>query len=277
MKKVIFTLFSAALLINSASAQYCGNSGTSVCTPSGTQTEPGLSPNSEDLPPVENGVATTTVIQFKNFNTFNLAGQTVTVQSLKIDSIENLPAGTCWATNKANNTFGNQEDGCIKVTGTACTAPGQYKLRIKVIADVGFGGIPTDAETAGLSYYVRVVNQGQSAPAVDTNQTAAFVAYGNPAVCANSVNDEFASTTQLNVVPNPMNSTAVVTFNSVKSGMVTERLTNMLGSEIIRNTLEVKAGANTSVINRNNLPAGVYFYSISDGKHVATKRVVISE
>ena len=58
---------------------------------------------------------------------------------------------------------------------------------------------------------------------------------------------------------------------------MTERMTNMIGSEVLRKSVEVRAGENTSTIEKNNLPVGVYFYSLSDGKTVVTKRVVISE
>lgn len=278
MKKVIFTLFSATLLFAGANAQYCGNSGTSVCTPSGTLTQPGLSPNSDSLPSVVNGTQPNTVIQFKNFDTFAFGGQTVTVNSLKIDTLDNLPSGLCWATNKANNTWANQEDGCIKISGTVCDNPGQYKLNIIVTADIGVP-IQTNADAAGLEYFVRVINSGDNEVAVDTNQTAPFVkhpGYSATAGCNSILNNEL-SVNSLSIVPNPFNNKAVVSFYSAKSGVMVERVTNMLGSEVYSHKLDVKAGDNTSIIDRNNLPAGVYFYSVTDGKNISTKRIVISE
>lgn len=279
MKKVIFTLFSATMLFAGANAQYCGNSGTSVCTPSGTLTQPGLSPVSDSLPSVVNGTAPNTVIQFKNFNTFNFGGQTVTVQSLTVDTLRNLPSGLCWATNKANNTWANQEDGCIKISGTACDNPGQYKLKIIVTANIGVP-IQTDADAAGLKYFVRVINSGDSEVAVDTNQTASFAkpaGYSATAACGNGIFENELTFNSLSVVPNPFSSKAVISFYSAKSGLMTERITNMLGSEVYSHKVDVKIGDNTSMIEKNNLPAGVYFYSIGDGKNVATKRIVISE
>lgn len=283
MKRVIFTLFSAAILYSNANAQYCGNSGPSVCTPSGTLTQPGLSPNSDSLPSVVNGTQPNTVIQFKNFNTFNFGGQTVTVNSLRIDTLSNLPAGLCWATNKSSNTWANQEDGCIKISGTVCDNPGQYKLKIIVTADIGVP-IQTDADAAGLKYFVRVINSGDTEIPVDTNQTAAFsstVAGGTYSATKNCgtarIFENEISIGSLNVIPNPFSSKAVVSFYSAKSGVMTERVTNMLGAEVYSRKLDVKAGDNASTIERSNLPSGVYFYSITDGKNVATKRIIISE
>lgn len=283
MKKVIFTLFSFCLLSVGAYAQYCGNignpSGANQCTPSGLLTKPGLSPASYDsLPPVNNGEVSTTVIQFKNFDTLTFGGQLLTVQWLRLDSIGNLPSGLCWATNKANNTWDNQEDGCIKVNGTTCSAPGQHKLKIIVTANVGVP-IQTDADAANLKYYVRVKNTNDAETPIDSTQTSAnpFIAYGGPANCTVGIKDVQSNINTLNVVPNPFNNRAVVSFYSDKAGVMTEKLTNMIGSEVFRKNTQVTTGLNTTTIDRNDLPTGVYFYSISDGKSVATKRVVISE
>lgn len=175
----ILTLTSVSLL----NAQYCGFSGPSICSPSGTLTLPGLSPSSENLPPLINGYPSSTVIQFKNFDTFVFSGQNVTVSSLSFDTIEDLPPGLCWSTNKTNNTFANQEDGCLSFNGTVCAPPGQYKLYMVVTANIGVP-IQTNADAAGMRYFLRVKNAPDNTIPVDTNQTAPFVAYGNSADCS---------------------------------------------------------------------------------------------
>ena len=79
MKKLIFTLFTFCLLYVNSNAQYCGNSGPTICTVSGNLNKPGLSPPSDSLPPVVNGTITNTVIQFKNFDTIRFGGQLLTI------------------------------------------------------------------------------------------------------------------------------------------------------------------------------------------------------
>jgi len=185
MKKHIYLLLITSIFTSQLFAQYCGNSGPSICTPAGNLTQPGLSPPSDSLPPVINGIADSRLIKFKNFNQAMYNGFPITITSLRIDSIENLPTGLCWATNKANNTYANQEEGCIVVSGTPCSAPGEYKLRIKVFVN---NLLTIDAATAGLNYFVRVNNYGDAVVPVDTLQSAAFVAYGpaancNPVIC----------------------------------------------------------------------------------------------
>ncbi len=184
MKKIL--LFTTCfILVFSVSAQYCGNSGSSQCTASGAVLQPGLSPMSDSLPPFVNNVASTTVIEFRNFNTVFFGGGQFTLQSLKLDSIENLPNGLCWASDKVNNTYANSENGCIKVNGTPCDSTGQYKLRIIATAVLTNGfTVQVDASSVGLHYYVRVINSGNAITPVDTLTTIPFVPYGG--VCSAS-------------------------------------------------------------------------------------------
>src|SRR5687768_3815517 len=99
MKKLLIAFLLLTGINICSQAQSCGASGPPQCTPSGTLTQPGFSPSYDSLPPLINGIASNSVIQFKNFDTIMFAGNVVTVQSLRFDSIENLPPGLCWATN----------------------------------------------------------------------------------------------------------------------------------------------------------------------------------
>ena len=177
MKKYLFALLITTTQISFG--QYCGGSGPGQCTPSGTFVTPGFYPAPSDLPPFVNGQASTTVLEFKNFNVVNFQGNFYTVNSLRIDSVGNLPAGLCWATNKSNNTFINQEQGCVRINGTPNGPVGEYKLKILVTVDVGVS-LQVDAEAAGVNYYVRLIDSCQTAPPVDTLQVPTFVAYNIP-------------------------------------------------------------------------------------------------
>jgi hypothetical protein len=160
-------------------AQYCGNSGTYQCTTS-VLAQPWLTPHPDSLPAFVNGQPANTTIFFKNFNTVYFGGGYYTVNSLRIDTVDNLPPGLCWASNKPNNTYANQESGCIQVSGVPCGPTGQYKMRIIVTVDLGFGNAQVDADQAGLKYYVRLKNSGDADVQVDSTQTAAnaFIPYG---------------------------------------------------------------------------------------------------
>ncbi|MES2621310.1 MAG: T9SS type A sorting domain-containing protein [Bacteroidota bacterium] len=175
---LLFALLS--LFAGAATAQYCGNSGPAQCTASGVVTEPGLSPTSDSLPPLVNSVNSTTVIEFQNFDTVYFGGNAYKIQSLRIDSIDNLPAGLCWASDRVDNTYGNSESGCIKVNGVPCDSTGQYKIRIIASATVPPGfTIQVDASSVGLHYYVRLINNGDTASHPIDSVFVPFVPYGD--------------------------------------------------------------------------------------------------
>jgi hypothetical protein len=185
MKKT-FLLIITLIGFHLSFSQYCGNSGASVCTPAGTLVIPGFAPPADNLPVFINGQAQVTVLQFKNYDTLNFGGQLLTVQLLRFDSIGNLPTGLCWASNKASNTYNNQEDGCIRFSGTPCGAPGQYKLKIICTINVGVP-IQTNLDAVGIKYWVRLKNNGDTDIALDTSQTTSFVAYGQTANCNGAI------------------------------------------------------------------------------------------
>ena len=284
MKNLTTLLITIGFFIN-ASAQYCGNnanapfgnpSGPGQCAPSGTLAQPGLTPY-DSIPPLVNGTTSTTVIQFQNFDTLTFGNQVLTVQSLKFDSIGNLPNGLCWATNVATNFFNNSQSGCIKLNGTICAQPGQYRLKIILTVDIGGGGI----DGAGIPYYLRVKNAADADTPIDTTgqtvNTNIFIPYGAAAVCsdANAIIGIENSFTSLSISPNPFTGKATVSFFSNQNRKFTERITNLLGSEVYKKEIEAQQGENKTVIDRGNLAAGVYFYSLSDGKTMITKRIVV--
>lgn len=157
-------------------AQYCGNSGPLICTPTGTMLTPWLTPN-EDIPCIVRNQTTNTVVELKNYDIYNFGGQTITVNSIRFDTIDNLPNGLCWATNKANNTFANQEDGCIRISGNTADFSGQYKLNLVITMDIGVP-IQTNVDAMGLKLFLRVIdNAAVACPAIDTGQTTPFEPY----------------------------------------------------------------------------------------------------
>lgn len=169
-------LLAAMLLFNFTNAQYCGTSGAGVCTATGTLPPGQFTPN-DSLPCIKRGEPVDLTIQFTVFDSITFGGQTVTVQSLHFDSIENLPQGLCWSSNSATNSFNASQSGCIHVTGTTYAPAGQYKLSITVTANIGIP-ITTNGDAAGLRIYARLIEPSVSTcPELDTAQTAPYVPY----------------------------------------------------------------------------------------------------
>ncbi|HLX12042.1 MAG TPA: T9SS type A sorting domain-containing protein, partial [Bacteroidota bacterium] len=75
--------------------------------------------------------------------------------------------------------------------------------------------------------------------------------------------------------PNPFNPTTNIKFNLQNDGLVTLKVFNILGQEVITlaNREEYSAGSSEVQFNASNLPSGVYFYRIlvNDTKSGAVK------
>lgn len=273
MKKLIFTLSLCATVISGAFAQNC-YSGLSSVQPKLATGTAGLSPVSDSLPCQVQGVAVDQKIYFENYTTAPIVGL---IDKLTIDSIGNLPAGLCWKSTKAGNTFLAGETGVIQVTGTTNAPAGQYKLviKIKVYPKGSSTAIPGDAETlAGLRFYVRIKTAAAiCCTPIDTvaGKTNFFIA---APVCA-GINDATTDIKSLTVVPNPFTTTAQVNFFAENEANYTARLTNVIGSEVLRREVAVQSGANNITLERGNLLPGVYLFSLTNANGSITKRVVI--
>ncbi|MBK7149314.1 MAG: T9SS type A sorting domain-containing protein [Bacteroidetes bacterium] len=174
MKKIFSFIFSLALTL-CVSAQFCGPSGSSVCTPGGPYPGLGFYPSYDSVPCAQIGVAYDQKIDMQIPTTIVYLGAPRTLNWVRVDSVENLPCGLCWKTNNASNQFNGGTAGCVRITGTTYDAPGQYKLRIRVSANatVGFPLTLTnqDAEGFGVKFWARVENLDGTCIVVDTLAT----------------------------------------------------------------------------------------------------------
>ncbi len=279
MKKLTFTLsiLASILFTNSMFAQSCGTDGPSACTPSSDKIAPGFQ-DQNTIPCVERTVPYSETITFRMFDQFNFQGQQ-TVDSIKFNSIGNLPCGLCWSVNQIDRTYTGNEFGCIQITGTTNDVAGQYKFNLNLTAWINglSTGIPVSsslASQAGIALYIRVKDNGSSnCPNVDTaasatNQTATT---GCP-VGIEDVNNGLSS---ISIVPNPMSSDANVSFIAEKSGVYNVTVTDLNGAVVTKYEMTVSQGSNETTLSRGNLNAGIYFLSLSDGNAAITKRFTV--
>lgn len=266
--KTMKTIFATVLVASAVFTATFANA--QVCTPSATlPVESGFDPDYENLPCVVRGQAYNEVIYFKNF-------EEAALTYLRVDSINGQPVGLNWQMSvpAANDprTLGSGERGCIGVSGTTNDTAGIYKLRIKAcvkatvvpneICDDVDGLIATFIDlgllpdTTTFEYFIRVIEPGGVCTGV------------------NSVN-EIANVKGLDVSPNPFSNTAKISFTTATAAKYTARLVDVLGKEVYNETLNATSGSNEFSLNRNNMTTGVYFFTLTDGKSVSTKRVVI--
>jgi len=280
MRKVISTLSFIALVFLNFSAQSQACSSPTTGTPLGGPANGGF--DAPDVSPcVVQGTAYTHDIQFTMFSAFDFLGHQ-NVDSIQFLGVDNLPCGLCWGTDQADNRYTASEDGFLRIQGTTNDAAGQYKFALTLRAWINGGATGQDipanlVDQTGTRLFIRVKTAAGACANTDTSVNAANL-NSSGATCTGlnvaEVSDLFSS---LQLVPNPMNTNATLSFVSSKNAIYTIRITDVTGKTVSSNEFEAKIGVNATSVERNNLPAGVYFLSITDGKNVTTRRFSITE
>jgi hypothetical protein len=281
MKQLYFLLFALVLATNTNS--------NAQCAIDPQYTLPGLYPSPDSFPCFVAGSCFQYTLQFVNFDSTTVSGIRVRVDYIIIDSILNLPCGINWTTSAQNaatpHRFENQEKGCITFGGLSNDPFGQYKLRIVVSAKVSLlpSAVPYTAEALGYRVDIRLVADNTICPPVDTG-AATLVAscqsrsvdcyFDVPCFVCPGVS-EINSINQFSFYPNPTANSATVSFTADKAAAYTTRIVNIYGQEVSRWQLQVQQGANTHPIDVSALPAGVYFFTITDGKNFSSQRFVV--
>ncbi len=250
MKKVFALILCCAAYLG-ASAQ---------CTPAAATGNPGFVPDFQTLACVDRGVAYSEVIQVENFTSIAAPPPigNITVNSLRVDSVTNLPCGLTWQMNPGSNTLTTGQTGCILVSGTSTDFEGQYKLGIWITVNLPVLGNQSGEASAlsgqfggpDFSYYVRVKESVATCPTVDisggaTNLTASAVCppigqqftaeiTGPAGICSGGSATLTATTTPVMMGNSYLWSTGQTTDNiSVSAaGTYTVTVTNTSGSEV---------------------------------------------
>ncbi len=81
--------------------------------------------------------------------------------------------------------------------------------------------------------------------------------------------------TKVGAYPNPLTVKTNFAFTSSKVQEVTVTVKNLVGNTIFAIKVKVKRGINTVPFERNNLPKGMYIYSIQTESEIVSKRLVI--
>ncbi|HRZ48683.1 MAG TPA: T9SS type A sorting domain-containing protein, partial [Bacteroidales bacterium] len=77
-------------------------------------------------------------------------------------------------------------------------------------------------------------------------------------------------------VPNPTSGFTVIPYRIPESGMISFRLSNSIGQEIIHRQLFAEPGSHQMEVDIHHLPAGIYHYQIEYNGLKISKKMVIS-
>ena len=92
----------------------------------------------------------------------------------------------------------------------------------------------------------------------------------------NELNGAIDSYKLFDAYPNPFNSSTIIGYQIPKSGLVTLKIYDVVGKEIMTLINEVKpVGSYTVSLEANDLTSGIYFYKLQSGKFIESKKMIL--
>ncbi|WP_372744727.1 T9SS type A sorting domain-containing protein [Lutibacter sp.] len=88
-------------------------------------------------------------------------------------------------------------------------------------------------------------------------------------------NQNIETISVLSASPNPLSIKTQISFVSNKGQLIEFSVKNLLGKTVYNERIEVSVGNNSIQFNRNNLPQGMYIYSLQTDTEIISKRLVI--
>ncbi len=252
MKYMKKTLLSLALIT-------LGFAASAQCTPDPAVTS-GISPDTTtNLSVAYTGQPYSEIITFVVPADTVVSGATVQIARIDLQDVTGLPANFDYTCNPSNCSFPGGTSGCVDLFSTSDpTVPqvGSYPLTIVTEPFATILTFPVSQGTVTYDgYYLVIAEQTPvSVEQVGNNQMKSLIAY-----------------------PNPTNGNTTIEFAMGYNSEVTFTVTNLLGSIVNLQNLSTSKGLNRINFDASNVPNGVYFYTITDGKNTISKKLIVSK
>lgn len=221
------------------------------CTPDAALTSPGFSPDSvTNLPPGTVGQYYQAVISAMIPTDTVFLGMTVQIDSIGVTNVIGLPAGLTWITDSPNNFWHGGQKGCLLIEGTT-TVEGVHNLKIALIAHGGLPGLPLTVPDTIKFYKIDMQPSGVTSHARENF----------------TIGKAF---------PNPANEFTTIEVLTSKNEQASFTLYNLVGTVISESKHQLSPGMNNLTISLKQFPSGMYFYKISNGENVITRKLNIT-
>jgi hypothetical protein len=246
---LLLVLFVIAIGLSESNAQ---------CTPDPNFNHSGISPDSAtNLPPAYVGdayIAVMTAVVPRD--TTNASGVPATIQKIcVINFTQPNITNFSWTTNVAQNCFPGGAKNCLLMTANPVASDiGIHSMKIVLETNAIVGGIIPYSQKDTVDYYQIVVNP---AAGISVSDARKFFAMKN--------------------VPNPFVNSTDVHFNAPKAENYTFVVTNYLGQVVFNETISAAKGPNKYSFDANALSEGIYIYTLSNGVHNFTDRMLIQK
>ncbi len=181
------------------------------------------------------------------------------------NAITGLPAGITYSCDPPNCVFNANTLGCILLYGTPnnpAQAPDTFDLKIKAnIVGTVFGApatIPIDfpGPIAPGNYYLRLFAAG--------NCLSAAYDFGSPI-------------TSIKNTPNPFGQQTLIEVQSAVAGGFHFEVFNLVGQRVHTQMVEMTTGSNQFTFDAGQLPAGRYYYSLSNASGKVSRMMVVGQ
>lgn len=201
-------------------------------------------------------------------------GGTTTITITPVDSVIwtpiTLPSGLTYTGGTVTNLSYGKTIYCFRISGTLPSTAGVQKWYIKqtphgmLNTSAGTTTAPTGTlNIAGIGAYpIDISNTTVDSIMID-------ITTGIQTLEANQFG-------VLQNVPNPFSGTTSISFSVPNSGTIQFTVVDLLGRVVNSQTINANAGVNT-ITYAAGTDSGTYFYSISDGVHSVTKKLVVSK
>lgn len=264
MKKLLLFLLFAVILLNLSNAQDCMPAEMipdSIVGPYPLPYDPETSPM---------GGITDTACVNKDFefvvslvipSTFSILGNSVPIQNITVNpdsAVKNLPKGMDYVCNPPTCVFPANSKGCIKLYGTVNDTAGVYDVSISGFVNTGFFALPLTFPDETLfkgHYYLHVKPAGQ---------------------CVTGTRDLAELEVSAENRPNPFSGSTQFVIQSKVSGNFDLIVSDLVGKQLHRERISLWQGENNIRYDASNLAAGVYIYTISDGAHRFSGKMVVN-
>tara|TARA_B100001287_G_scaffold39130_1_gene28328 strand:+ start:35858 stop:36649 length:792 start_codon:yes stop_codon:yes gene_type:complete len=238
----------------------------SQCTPNPLYTDSifGIWPNPiENFAPGDIDVEYTQIIDFKipdgkidtDLISEDIPIDSAFIKSIILNNVSNLPPGLSYSCDNTNCTW-ESGAGCSEIFGTP-TQNGSYQilLELTINAEIELFGALTEIPYP-YSFEGYFINIGP-------------VGIENYKIAKNTLLIE-------SIIPNPCDQSATIQFVCGQQKVIEFKLINLLGEVIASRSLNSKRGINNITLNTSQYKKGIYMYSISDGRNLNSKRLIIN-
>jgi hypothetical protein len=195
--------------------------------------------------------------------TIEFAGLNLTVESIRIDSVQNLPEGITYSCSAENCEVLADSTTCIFLTGTpnSNNEPGAYELviflTIKLVALPGFTATFPDPNLAPGSYTLVLNNEGS--PACDSTTAVA---------------DLFVKIDRFEIYPNPVQDELQIRWNAITNSDINILISDLTGQILKRENLSTGRGYHQTNVQMEMLQSGFYLVGIEAEGATVWKKLI---